>query len=100
MTRGGMGSISPQSAVQAALCGHTCMCRSQRCLPVSLPQDNGTEHPHRVCISARADVTPAVVSELQQEVAASGLQVSGPPAAAQLLGALRCLLRAAFLPAS
>lgn len=41
------------------------------------PQDNGSEHPHRVCISARADETPAVVAELERGVAANGLQVCG-----------------------
>lgn len=41
----------------------------------NLSQDNGTEHPHRVCISARADVTPGVVSELEQSAQQRGLQV-------------------------
>lgn len=37
--------------------------------------DFGHEHPHRVCISSRADVTPSVTSEIQQRVEAAGLQV-------------------------
>ncbi|KAL4457961.1 hypothetical protein ABPG75_012826 [Micractinium tetrahymenae] len=36
--------------------------------------DNGTEHPHRVCISTRADVTATVMAELERGVAGSGLQ--------------------------
>ena len=38
-------------------------------------QDNGSEHPHRVCISARADVTPAMVADLEQGARMRGLQV-------------------------
>ncbi|KAL4852949.1 putative sucrose-phosphatase 2 [Chlorella vulgaris] len=37
--------------------------------------DNGTEHPHRVCISSRADTTPAITAAIQQRVEAEGLQV-------------------------
>lgn len=37
--------------------------------------DNGSEHPHRVCISARADVTPAMVADLEHGARLRGLQV-------------------------
>lgn len=43
--------------------------------PPAPPQDNGTEHPHRVCISTRADMTSTVVTELERGVADRGLQV-------------------------
>jgi hypothetical protein len=38
-------------------------------------QDDGSEHPHRVCLSVRADVTPSVMEKIQQRVQQAGLQV-------------------------
>jgi hypothetical protein len=40
-------------------------------------QDDGSEHPHRVCLSVRADVTPSVMEKIQQRVQQAGLQVRG-----------------------
>ena len=52
-------------------------CPDQCSWPLTTPvlQDNGSEHPHRVCISARADVTPAMVADLEHGARLRGLQV-------------------------
>ena len=42
-----------------------------------LLQDDGSEHPHRVCLSVRADVTPFVMEKIQHRVQEAGLQVRG-----------------------
>lgn len=65
------------------------------CPPPCPPQDNGSEHPHRVCISARADVTPGLVSELEQRTAGAGLQVRPAPHARAGAGSRENAARAA-----
>lgn len=73
----GRSSDLPSSPPPCQPATHPCRC---------CPQDNGTEHPHRVCISTRADVTSTVMRELERSVAGRGLQV-GRAAGGQRCGA-------------